>query len=81
MATIEPEHLRVYESAFDECRKVHMGRFEQHGDHTSKDSFYFILGLGQKCYRVFCDIKCGRPIMRDTLIDLVNYALMELPKE
>jgi hypothetical protein len=75
----DPDVL-AFDKVLDECRDVFIKRRE-YGIHLNRDPAYFRMGLGVKCYRIFEDIKHGEPIRHDSLVDLVDYAVMLLTLE
>ncbi len=73
--------LSVYDDAVIKCRNIFLNRRNEYGDHLEKSKRYPLYnkcGLYEKMVRTIEDINIGNPIKCDTLIDLINYALMEL---
>lgn len=68
--------IDLYDAFANECREVFIERRFEHGSHTNKPIFYSKVGFAEKCYRAFEDVENDNPIRRDTLIDLINYAIM-----
>ena len=80
---LTPADIIAYKNAVKICEKIFISRKEDYGDHLIKATRYINYNqcaLYIKAVRVIEDFDNDVPkgIKRDTLIDLANYALMEL---
>jgi len=73
----EQDDVLAFDAILDECRDVFTER-RIYGNHLKHDPFYIKSGIAVKAYRIFDDIKNGREIKRDTLVDLICYVAMKL---
>jgi len=79
----EPEDIRLFKLAQQEafaiflCRRKEHGAFNQNAEKYPYEHLGMMLGkLGRTARSVLDKIRTGKPLQRDTLIDLSNYALM-----
>ena len=76
--TREYADVKAYNQAVNECRDIFIQRRGQHGSHLEKDVEYLYRGLRHKMDRAIWDLDHNNDVLRDTLVDLVDYALMLL---
>jgi len=77
----EPADMNVpdiiaFRKAFEDCFKVFLSRRKEYGLHTNRHPRYHLSGLHIKMDRAIKDIEAGHEIKKDTLDDLVCFALM-----
>ncbi len=80
MAFVDDD-IMFYENAFAECRQIFLSRRTQYGNHLENAKRFPTEhedALNLKACRVIRDHEAHAGIDKDTLIDIVNYAIAML---